>query len=228
VYSKVAIEQTKKETYNQVVPVLGLLNEEIQVIGTAIVLKCGLIITAAHTFYNEVKEGGLVICASRKDEVFEIEVNHERFALGEPLYERCSWDYKTIVDETYHDLSIFKLPEGLNLHSGFELSHNTEFKESVLLKGYPHSTGELESIRSAVYNEKSSTRTYQKEPLIRKMFTNCFQLQENITPGMSGGPVHFQNEVLGMNVYGHPYSGTTAIKAEYILEIIEKEVLLDG
>lgn len=221
-------EQNKKKMREQVVPIFGLLEGKKQVIGTAFIIKQGLIITAAHTFYNEIKDRCLVNSAIRKDEQFEIEVNSEKFILGAPVYERYSWDYKTIDDETYHDLSIFKMPEGLSLRSGFELTHNTELEESVLMKGYPHSTNELESIRSAVYNENSSTRTYQKKPLIRKMFTNCFQLQENSPSGMSGGPVHFQNEVFGMIVYGPTSCGSiggcTATKSDYIQRILNKIV----
>lgn len=229
-YSKVAIEQTKKETYNQIVPVLGLLNEEIQVIGTAIVLKCGLIITAAHTFYNEVKEEGLVICASRKDEVFEIEVNNKRFALGEPLYERYSWDYKTIVDETYHDLSIFKLPEGLMIESKLALDNFIEDGHMVI-KGFPNTNNQIETQSCDIDNRAYSIRTYQKQPTIRKRFTNCFHIRQSFQTGFSGGPILLDgNKVVGMVVYGDTnpstFGGTTAIKAIHIFEILSKFINL--
>ncbi len=218
-------EQNKKMMREKIIPIFGLLDGIRQVIATAFIIKQSLIITAAHTFYNEIKEECHVISATRKDEVFEIEVDGKRYPLGKPVYERYSWDYETIIDETYHDLSVFKKPVGFNLHSELELT--SEMKNFVFLSGYLHSNIEFESYKSDIYNENSSTRTYRKEPLIRKKFSNCFQLQENTGPGMSGGPVLFQNEVHGMIVFGHRDSGTTAIKAEHILEVIEKKGLLN-
>lgn len=202
--------------------ILPVVNKK-NVNATVFLIQQSLIITAAHTFYNEVKKGDLIISATRKDEVFEIEVSNKRFALGEPLYERYSWDYKTIVDETYHDLSIFKLPEGLINKSNLVLDNIAD--GHMVIKGFPNADKQIETTPCNIDNEEYSIRTYQKEPAIRKRFTNCFNFKQAIQPGFSGGPILMAgNKVVGMVVYGdtNPYTegGTTAIKATHIIEIL--------
>lgn len=222
-------EQNKKKMREQVVPIFGLLEGKKQVIGTAFIIRQGLIITAAHTFYNEIKENRVVTSTTRKDEQFEIEVNSEKFILGAPVYERYSWDYKTIDDETYHDLSIFKLPKGLMIESKLELDNLED--GHMVIKGFPNTNNQIITNPCNIDNKEYSIRTYQKEPAIRRCFTNCFHIKPSFQTGFSGGPVLLDgNKVVGMVVYGDTnpstFGGTTAIKAIHIFEILSKFINL--
>lgn len=222
----------KKKMREQVVPIFGLLEGNKRVIGTAFIIRQGLIVTAAHTFYDEIKDKCYIVSAKRKEEPFEIEVNSEKFILGAPVYERYSWDYKTIDDETYHDLSIFKMPEGLNVES--ELSFSDVLSGDFRVKGYPFSTANLDTSSLCIISSiMSSNRTYENEngENVTLAFNNCFRIKQTLTYGYSGGPAVTDNRVLGMVVFGpkdpEDDKGTALIKAEYILEIIKKEGLLN-
>ncbi|MBK6346850.1 MAG: hypothetical protein IPF68_13120 [Bacteroidales bacterium] len=209
----------------QVIPIFGLLEGDNQVIGTAIILKCGLMITAAHTFYEEIKEGEVTVEAGRKNEIFEIAVDEKKYTLGEPIYEMYSLDFSRINDEIYHDLTIYKMPDGLINESDLILSDDCA--GYMVMKGYPAKENNLDTTFCTIANPDFSVRNYRKTPDSRKKFNNCFHIHQSISHGYSGGPVLCDGiNVFGMIVYGDPNpateGGTTAIKAEYIKNIIRR------
>lgn len=218
-------EENKQNMRRQVVPIYSLIDKEYKACATAIILDCGLIITAAHTFYDGK--------GSRTDEKFVIQESGKYYKLFDPIYDKFSFDYTSIRDSIYHDLCIYKIPVDLTVVSDLTLFVDLNEKMPVIIKGYPVSDSTPFSKHSTILNVVSSNRKYDNGK-IELEFSNCFKLEHPIPPGISGGPVllnnpeFVNNKVLGMIVYGpENYDsdfGCTAIKAEYIMKIIDEVI----
>jgi len=198
----------KQELSNMIVPVYGLLNGLNTSIGTAFILKNGLVITAAHIFYNT--------SGVRNNFKHEISVKGRNYPIGDPIFEEflCASQYSINDKGEYIDLSVFRLPAELEIRSELELSFN--YNERLYIKGYPVSNDTLNTTFCEIVNLEYSYKTFSIEPFIRLKFSNCFRVLQFAGDGSSGGPVLFGNRVVGMVVYGHQDSGTTALKSDYL------------
>ena len=100
---------------------------------------------------------------------------------------------------------------------------NTNIPQRVTMSGYFEDDCELSNVSSRVDNKNVSRRDYehgQAGHLIT--FENCFTIHKYTGKGISGGPVLDGKKVIGMCVYGAPGNGTTALKSEYIMQVIDK------
>jgi hypothetical protein len=199
---------SKEELSNMIVPVYGLLNGLNTSIGTAFILKNGLVVTSAHIFYNS--------SGVRNNIDHGISVKGRNYPFSDPIFEefpRAS-QYSNTDNEEYIDLSVFHLPVGLEIRSELVLSFT--YNERLYIKGYPCSNDTLNTTFCEIDILEYSYKTFSNEPFIRLKFSNCFRILQFAGDGSSGGPVLSGNRVVGMVVYGHPESGTTALKSEYI------------
>jgi len=198
-------EKRKEELRNMIVPVYGSFQGINTPIGTAFILKSGLVITTAHIFYNS---------GIRNTCNYEIRLNGKNYLLNIPIFEEFKSDYPLPGEEAYLDLSVFNLQNELIVNSELELSFNLE--DWIYMMGYPFADDTLNTTHCDIDIGDYSYKTFSIEPFKRVVFSNCFRVQQFTGEGSSGGPVLSGNRVLGMIVFGHLKSGTTALKSEYI------------
>jgi len=194
-----------------ILPVYGLLSNEKKHFGSAFILSSGLLITAGHNLRNDYDE--------KFDSIF-IEINDSIFILDNPLFKEYKSVYENSIDN-YLDLAIFKTNNDFDCVS--ELTLSSELPYEVTMKGFVVNGFQLESIESRIESKDYSYKSFDPIDVTKSVkFKNCFYMSHPTNPGISGGPVLNGQEVVGMIVYGHEYSGTTAIKASYIIEKINE------
>jgi hypothetical protein len=207
------MNSTKKILLNNneaIVPIYRVHNCSRSLIGTATILKDGIIMAATHTFYPDDK---------RLNDVYEIFVKNKFIQLGPPYhYEKDKDQYQHLEFANYEDLSLFLLPSDLDIQSDLILSDYVD--DIYFIKGYVSSAEDLYSVICNFDTLDYSKRKYSNDPLIKVTFTNCFRIINPGYEGLSGGPILSGNRVVGMVVYGGVESGTTAIKSNYIRNII--------
>jgi hypothetical protein len=199
-----------------VVPVIEVNGVQKEILASAFIIDQGLIITAAHTFFDEK--------GNKKSTQFKIKVGESFYHLGKPIYE----EYQQLgqkyakTDFIYKDLSIFHLPINIEYNSELTLSTNYDYNSPVSLVGTPDSDSVVKTISGFIQNQKESATNIEPGGSNMRYFNNCFRINKSVDDGFSGGPVIMGNQVYGMIVFGSPEKGTTAIKSEYILEKIRE------
>lgn len=193
-----------------VFPILEKTDDGYESVGTAFLLKSGLIVTAAHNFI--------------KDYEFNFKTsyffhNGECLEFGLPVYLDCQQEYKQ-GESIYRDLAVFR---NKNLNQGLsDLEFSSGFTNNLIMYGFPAGIEELSKIDCEISNKDYSYRSYDWRGKHSLKFINCFSVNRPSKGGFSGGPIINGAKVYGMIVFGTELIGATAIKSEYIKEIVEK------
>lgn len=214
-----------------IVPLYGFNSNIVErvFIGTAFIVAPKYLVTAAHNIQGDVGKMYSNKCIEFNGQVIE-------------LSNLLASEYNNLPpsDGNYEDIAVFDIGKLVNTKSSkllFSLSENDVLKDEMYRATYIEQTTSNNSLlvsgNVSIKRTENVPRLYKSKRggKLKPYYQNCFSVYETLKDGSSGAPIHVNNLVFGMIVYGFSEDvsdllkdeekGTKVIKSSYIKKFID-------